>query len=390
MKRKLIFMFIIMSMIFIPSYQAEAKTLRQLQEELDKLEKSYNENKNKKKLTESEINTLNSQINSINTNIINTKNEIKVSQQEIINNQNEIEAKSDETDELLKFLQISQGGNVYLEYLFEADSYTDFIYRYSVVSQLTGHNNKIMDELERLNKELEQKKKDLAEKQATLEKQNNEYNAKVVKLRANLNIIDQDGATIEEDIRDSRKVINYYKSIGCSLDQSLDACVSVVYATGWRYPIAYGTVTSVYTGKAERTDWPAGGPHHGIDLANGEVYGMPVYAAAPGEVSVARWIIDGGNAVYIYHNVNGQNYTSVYMHLSKIADGIKQGTKVTSDTIVGYAGNTGGNYAAHLHFGVARGWRIPGWDFNEGSINPNSKEVLYFSPGLYGPYFYRK
>ncbi len=390
MKRKLIFMFIIMSMIFIPSYQAEAKTLRQLQEELDKLEKSYNENKNKKKLTESEINTLNSQINSINTNIINTKNEIKVSQQEIINNQNEIEAKSDETDELLKFLQISQGGNVYLEYLFEADSYTDFIYRYSVVSQLTGHNNKIMDELERLNKELEQKKKDLAEKQATLEKQNNEYNAKVVKLRANLNIIDQDGATIEEDIRDSRKVINYYKSIGCSLDQSLDACVSVVYATGWRYPIAYGTVTSVYTGKAERTDWPAGGPHHGIDLANGEVYGMPVYAAAPGEVSVARWISGGGNAVYIYHNVNGQNYTSVYMHLSKIADGIKQGTKVTSDTIVGYAGNTGGNYAAHLHFGVARGWRIPGWDFNEGSINPNSKEVLYFSPGLYGPYFYRK
>ena len=33
MKRKLIFIFIIMSMILIPSYQVEAKTLRQLQEE---------------------------------------------------------------------------------------------------------------------------------------------------------------------------------------------------------------------------------------------------------------------------------------------------------------------------------------------------------------------
>ena len=390
MKRKLIFIFIIMSMIFIPSYQVEANTLRQLQEELDKLEKAYNENKNKKSLTQSEINTLNSQINTINANIINTKKEIAASEQEIINNQNEIEAKSDETDELLKFLQISQGGNVYLEYLFEADSYTDFIYRYSVVSQLTGHNNKIMDELERLNKELEQKKKDLAEKQATLEKQNNEYNAKVVKLRANLNIIDQDGATIEEDIRDGRKVINYYKSIGCSLDQSLDACVSVVYATGWRYPIAYGTVSSVYTGKAERTDWPAGGPHHGIDLWNSEVDGMPVYAAAAGEVSTARWINGGGNAVYIYHNVNGQQYTSVYMHLSEIADGITPGIRVTSDTVIGYAGNTGVGSGPHLHFGVARGWRIPGKDFNEGSINPNSKEVLYFSPGLYGPNFYRK
>ena len=38
MKRKLIFIFIIMSMILIPSYQVEAKTLRQLQEELDKLD----------------------------------------------------------------------------------------------------------------------------------------------------------------------------------------------------------------------------------------------------------------------------------------------------------------------------------------------------------------
>lgn len=388
MKRKLIFIFIIMSMILIPSYQVEAKTLRQLQEELDKLEKDYNENKNKKSLTQSEINTLNSQINTINANIINTKKEIATSEQEIINNQNEIEAKSKETDELLKFLQISSGENVYLEYLFEADSYTDFIYRYSVVSQLTGHNNELMDELERLNNELEQKKKELAEKQVQLENQNNEYNSKLVKLRANLNTLDKDGATIEEDIRDSRKVISYYKSIGCSLDQSLDSCVNVVYASGWRYPIAYGTVSSVYTGKTPRKDWS--GEHHGIDLWNGEVYGMPVYAAAAGEVSAARWISGGGNAVYIYHNVNGRQYTSVYMHLSKIANGIGQGTKVTNDTIIGYAGNTGGNYGAHLHFGVARGWRLPGWDFNDNSINPNSKEVLYFSPGEYGAYFYRK
>lgn len=388
MKRKLIFIFIILSMIFIPSYQVEAKTLRQLQEELNQLEKDYNENKNKKKLTQSEINTLNSQINAITANIINTKKEISSSEQEIIDNQKEIEAKSKETDELLKFLQISQGGNVYLEYLFEADSYTDFIYRYSVVSQLTGHNNELMDELERLNNELEQKKKELAEKQATLEKQNSEYNSKLVKLNANLSEINRDGATIEEDIRDSRKMINYYKSIGCSLDQSLDACISVQYSTEWRYPIAYGTVSSVYTGRSPRTDWV--GEHHGIDLWNSEVYGMPVYAAAEGEVAAATWISGGGNAVYIYHNVNGKKYTSVYMHLSKIASGIRQGVRVTTDTIIGYAGNTGGNYGAHLHFGVAREWNISKYDFEENSINPNSSEVLYFSPGTYGPYFYRK
>lgn len=127
-----------------------------------------------------------------------------------------------------------------------------------------------MDELERLNNELEQKKKELAEKQVQLENQNNEYNSKLVKLRANLNTLDKDGATIEEDIRDSRKVINYYKSIGCSLDQSLDSCVNVVYASGWRYPIAYGTVSSVYTGKSAK-NWI------GVENITVLTYGMVKY-----------------------------------------------------------------------------------------------------------------
>lgn len=388
MKKKILVIFLIMIIMFIPSYKVEAKTLQDLKNELADLKAKKAATENNKNLTDSQIKSLRVDIDNTQIEIENTKKEIIAATEKISSSEKEIEEKDKETSELLKFLQVSNGENVYLEYLFEADSYTDFIYRYSIVSQLTGHNNELMDELERLNNELEQKKKELAEKQVQLENQNNEYNSKLVKLRANLNTLDKDGATIEEDIRDSRKVINYYKSIGCSLDQSLDSCVNVVYASGWRYPIAYGTVSSVYTGKAPRTDWS--GEHHGIDLWNGEVYGMPVYAAAAGEVSAARWISGGGNAVYIYHNVNGQQYTSVYMHLSKIANGIGQGTKVTNDTIIGYAGNTGGNYGAHLHFGVARGWRLPGWDFNDNSINPNSKEVLYFSPGEYGAYFYRK
>ncbi|UKI27821.1 MAG: hypothetical protein L6V91_04510 [Bacilli bacterium] len=60
--------------------------------------------------------------------------------------------KSNETDELLKFLQISSGENVYLEYLFQAESYTDFIYRYSIVSQLTEYNTNLMNELKSINR----------------------------------------------------------------------------------------------------------------------------------------------------------------------------------------------------------------------------------------------
>ena len=70
-----------------------------------------------------------------------------------------IKEKGKETDEMLKFLQLSSGENVYLEYLFEADSYTDLIYRYAVVKQLTNYNSSLIDELEQLIKDLELKEK---------------------------------------------------------------------------------------------------------------------------------------------------------------------------------------------------------------------------------------
>ena len=147
MKRKILLIFIIMTMIFIPSYKVEAKTLQELKNELVTLEKKYSDNQNKKELNDNEIKVVNKEIASIVSSISQIKSDIKKSEEDIINSQKEIEEKSKETDELLKFLQISNGENVYLEYLFEAESYTDFIYRYSVVSQLTEYNTKLMDEL---------------------------------------------------------------------------------------------------------------------------------------------------------------------------------------------------------------------------------------------------
>ena len=55
---------IIISMILIPSYKVEAKTLGQLKNELAELERKYKENENKKELTENEIKTVNNEISS--------------------------------------------------------------------------------------------------------------------------------------------------------------------------------------------------------------------------------------------------------------------------------------------------------------------------------------
>ena len=162
MNKKILVILMIFVVAFIPTYKVKAKTLGDLKKELSNLEAKYEENKNNKKLTDDQIKSLTSEVNALTVKINNIKSDIKKTEDDINDNQKKIEEKKDETDELLKFLQVSSGENVYLEYVFEADSYTDFIYRYSVASQLTEYNDNLMNELTKLVEELEKKKTDLS------------------------------------------------------------------------------------------------------------------------------------------------------------------------------------------------------------------------------------
>ena len=156
--KKIIIPLIILSVFLIPM-KAEAKTLNDFYNELAELEREYEESSQNKKLTQDEINKINKEISSISSQITTTKNDIANAEKEIEESYKKIEKKKNETDELMKFLQITSGGNVFLEYLFEAESYTDFIYRYSIVTQMSGYNTKLMEELETLINTLENKKR---------------------------------------------------------------------------------------------------------------------------------------------------------------------------------------------------------------------------------------
>lgn len=392
MKKKIIFVILIIFM-FVPFCRVEAKTLQDYYNELADLEKKYKDAQNNKKLTQSEINKLNSEITTVNKNITITKSEIATAEKDIIQSEKDIETKKEESNEFLKFLQLSTGENTYLEYLFDAEDYTDFIYRYAIVTQMSERNNTLIKELETLITDLEAKKVDLANKQTKLESQLKEFNSKLNTLRANLSKSTQEGATVEEEIADLKEDIAYYKGLGCSLNQDIDSCVKIALAKTWRYPLAYGCVTSEYTGTANRTDWSGGGQHHAIDLSC-MPEGSNVYAAANGTVAAVGRYKCGGNYVYINHNMKGKPYTTVYMHLLSI--NVYKGQVVTSDTIIGRMGGGStsiynGGYdectsGAHLHFGIANGYHSTSSSFNSYSINPRN---IYTFPYGWG-YFYRK
>lgn len=383
--------------LLVPNSVVEAKTLGDLKSELADLKAKRAATANNKKLTDGQIKTLRVEIDNTQIEMINTEKEIKAATEKISSSEKEIEEKNSETKELLKFLQITSGENVYLEYLFESDSYTDFIYRYSVVSQLTDYNTNLMESLKKLVKELEDNKVTLANKQKALEKQKNELSSKLTTLKANLAQLEVEGTTIDEDIESKEKDIKYYESKGCKTNQDISSCVKIPNSSGWVLPVKSAWVTSEY--QKVRTDCIGcgGTAHYGIDLGVGE--GTYAYAAAKGRVAyIVRKSSCGGNMVYIYHTVDGLPYTTVYMHLLEIKVNVDDW--VDTNTVVGLTGGltTGampkwkcevsyigrGGYDActcggHLHFGVATGNDVSSFSVN--SFDP--RELAPLKEGSY-------
>ena len=72
--------------------------------------------------------------------------------------------------------------------------------------------------------------------------------------------------------------------------------------------------------------------------------GTPVLAANDGEVIIAQGMFYEGNLVVIDH---GQQFTTMYMHLSKIE--VKVGERVTKGQRIGLSGATGRVTGPHLH-----------------------------------------
>lgn len=401
-KVRLLTYIVIMIMVFMP-FNVKAESLQDYKDKLAKKQAEYNAAQSKVDLTQAQINKLNNEISSISASIDQTRKDIKKAEQDIEDSKKKIEDKKTETNGMLQFLQVSNGGNIYLEYLFDAENYTDFIYRYEVVKQLTNYNSELIDELEKLILDLQQKEKDLAAKQVKLENDRKELTAKVSSLTSSLANYRSEGVSIQEDIKNLKTTVAdweaHYKKYGCSATTDITNCTGAgsINTLGWRFPLAQGCVTSEYTGYNARTDWSGGGGHHAIDL-DCVAEGTKVYAAATGTISrIAFFGSCGGNTVYISHVVNGKKYTSQYMHLLRVADGMYVGKVVTDSTVIGYVGGystsvSHGGYdycttGTHLHFGIAEGHSA--YDFNSHSINP--REIFAFPRLVYngGGYFYR-
>ena len=85
--------------------------------------------------------------------------------------------------------------------------------------------------------------------------------------------------------------------------------------------------------------------HRGVDY--GSPIGSPIYATADGKVAYSGVKGAYGNTVILQH---GKKFSTLYAHMSKIAEKSKTGTRVKQGDVVGYVGKTGRVTGPHLHY----------------------------------------
>jgi murein DD-endopeptidase MepM/ murein hydrolase activator NlpD len=98
--------------------------------------------------------------------------------------------------------------------------------------------------------------------------------------------------------------------------------------------------------------------HTGVDF--GAPTGTPIRAAGAGVIDLAGRHGAYGNTIVVKH---GANYKPLYAHMSRLAPGIRRGTRVNQGQIIGYVGATGRATGPHLHYEV----RV-----NERPVNPTT------------------
>ncbi len=375
---------------------------KMIQEKKDALKGSINEksteiktieNKQDKLLTQ--IQTLDNEIKSTNQKMEQVASDINKTNNDISTLQKDIEAlqfKIDQRNELLaeRARAIQAGGSVdYLDVLLGANSFVDFIDRFSAVNTLMDADRQIMRDQKEDQKELEEQKLELEKKKtsleedkkkleklsATLDSQKKEKNSLIDELEAEQEKLASEKTVLEDEYyatlelsEDLKKQIQQEQERIAEIARQQEANKPSGGSNGGTPVISDGTWTRPAQGRftsgyGYRNIGSGTRMHYGIDIANS--VGTPVVAVADGVVSVAKPLSTFGNAIMITHSVNGKIVTSVYAHLNGFY--VKPGDTVSKGQVIAPMGNTGRSTGPHLHLEIHEGpWKGNGVN----AVNP--------------------
>ncbi len=108
-------------------------------------------------------------------------------------------------------------------------------------------------------------------------------------------------------------------------------------------PVKFARISSGYSAKRFHPVYKTNRPHLGTDYA--APTGTPIMATADGTVTKATR--SGANGIFVKLRHNSV-YETQYLHMSRIADGIRPGVRVSQGQTIGYVGSTGAATGPHV------------------------------------------
>ena len=345
--KKIIALFLIIYLILPIGANAETLTYGQVlddlynaQKELKKNNQSINDSKNQMNADSSTIRKLKKEIEDMS----NEKNKLE---QEITDANSEIEKKKEQSKNIVSYLQMSEGNNIYLEYVFGTETITDLVYRLAVVEQITEYNKKVVTDLENLIKSNEDRKVELNKTENRYQQKITSLKSEIQKLESRIASLGDLSPSLAQEVKTKQELVDYYKSQGCKNRSDIIGidCATTSANASFSRPIQTGYVTSFIGYR-----W--GSLHRGIDLGSPYGRSTPLYSIGYGVITSIWQDGSGAKCVNVeYKTTDGVYYTAIYGHLSKYGN-IYNGMKVEPSTILGYMGDTGYAFGVHLHLEV--------------------------------------
>lgn len=393
------------------AYAASLSDLKKERSELEAQKKALNNsleqknnelktNQNKQQQLIAQLEQISAKINATNHDIAIVKYDIEIANQEIAALEQsiaELQEKIDQRDALLRerARAIQTGGTVsYIDVLLGANSFVDFIDRFSAVSTLMDADRQIMREQKEDQEKLEVQKAELLEKKKELEANK----AQLEKLRASLEAQKKEKNKVVDELeKEEARLHEQKEAIETHIDENIELSkeleseimaerrrlaeiarkeaeakkklennaassgkLPTVSAGTWTRPAA-GRYTS---GFGRRDIGPIGSKNHlGVDIAN--AIGTPVVSGADGVVSYVGTMNGYGKVVMVEHSIEGKSFTSVYAHLSGFTSSV--GDVVSKGQQIARMGNTGNSTGPHLHFEI----HVGGWNGKRSNaVNP--------------------
>ena len=359
------------------------KEQEKLQQEFDRLESQKKENLNdikdlseQKMLVEQQVSLLRAKINGINEQIAAYAILVAAKQEEL----EEMEKRLEELNRLYKArirIMEEEGEVSYWAVLFKATSFSDFLDRVVIVSEIKSADERRLENLRQAALDVQSARESLLQEREHLNKAKEELedsqavlNAKVAEVDVLLQSLVTKDQEFSEMMKESEALQDQLMDEIAKKEDDFDAAKdreyqewlkeqeaakgkgNVVDGIKWIIPCDYARVSSAFGPRTHPITGEKEKQHDGVDLVgpySGEIYGKEVYATRAGKVVTAAYQKNGaGYYVTISH---GDGYQSIYMHMTHYI--VSAGDYVQAGQVIGYVGNSGGSTGPHLHFGIS-------------------------------------